>query len=260
LKRLQLAWLAALLALGGCAALPPAPPVAVVTPEDLLSRLQARQQQVRSFQARGRVTLLSPERNYAGTSGLFKGLAPTTLRVDLYDPLGRSLLNFLSDGHEVEVFFPREARLCRGQATPANLAALIPPAVTLHQALRLLVAAVPLSPEAPDRLDFETAQGQYLLEWRNPNGTTRERLWLEGQGLNPVKDDWLGEDGLLKFSVEWGDFGRLAPDLPGKIILRTFTPAAELRLTYSELKVNPALTAADLALEPPPGVTVVPLP
>jgi len=259
LKRLQLAWLAAFLALGGCAALPPAPPVAVVAPEDLLSRLQARQQQVKSFQARARVTLISPERNYAGTTGLFKGLAPTTLRVDLYDPLGRSLLSFLSDGQEVEVLFPREAKLCRGPATPANLAALIPPAVTLPQALRLLVAAVPLSPEPPDRLDYQAAQGQYLLEWRNPNGTPRERLWVEAQGLNPVKEDWFGNDGPRRFSVEWEDFGRLAPDLPGKITLRTFAPAAELRLAYNEMQVNPVLTPADLALPVPPGVAVVPL-
>ncbi len=259
MKRLQLAWLMALLALGGCAALRPGPPAAVLSPEDLLSRLQARPQ-VRSFQARGRVTLLSPERNYAGASGLFKALAPTTLRVDLYDPLGRSLLNFLSDGHEVEVLFPREARLCRGQATPANLAALIPPAVTLPQALRLLVAAVPLSPDPPDRLDYQAAQGQYLLEWRNKNGTPRERLWVEAQGLNPVKEDWFANDGTPRFSVEWEDFGRLAPNLPGKITLHTFAPAAELRLAYNEMQVNPVLTAADLTLPVPPGVAVVPLP
>jgi hypothetical protein len=254
----KLAWLAVILALGGCRGLPPAPPPPAITgPEDLLSRLQARQHQVQSFQGKGRIILISPEHHYAG-SGLLIGKAPATLRADIYDPLGRSLLGFASDGREVAVLFPQEARFCRGPATPANLAVFIPPAVTLPQALKLLTAAAPLSPGPPDRWDFQTAPGQYLLEWRNRDGTPRERLWVEAQDLNPVKDDWFGDGGPNNFSVEWGDFGRLDPHLPGKVTLRTYHPLAELRLTYSELQVNPVLAAADLTLPPPPGVTVVP--
>ena len=260
MKPLPLALLAALLALGGCrAALPPAaPPPALTTPEDLLSQLHARQDRVQSFQARGRIVLISPERRYAGSS-LLLGQGPTTLRADVYDPLGRSLLGFSSDGREVAILSLQEAKFYRGPATPANLAAFLPPSVSLPQALKLLTAAVPLSPGPPARQEFEAAQGQYLLEWQNRDGTPKERLWVEAQGLNPVKDDWLGEGGPNNFSVEWSDFGRLAPHLPGKVILRTYNPLAELRLTYSELQLNPVLTAADLTLQPPPGVTVVPL-
>ena len=56
------------LLLAGCRALPPAPPPAAVTsPEELLSRLAARTA-VRSFQAKGRITFLSPQQNYSGTA------------------------------------------------------------------------------------------------------------------------------------------------------------------------------------------------
>jgi len=254
----NLPWLAVILVLGGCAALPPAPPTPLTPPADLLSQLRSREEQVQSFQAKGRIVVISPERRYAG-SGLLLGKAPATLRADVYDPLGRTLLDFASDGREVAVLFSQEAKFYRGPATPANLAALIPPSVTLPQALKLLTASVPLSPGPPARQELEQSQGQYLLEWQNPDGTPRERLWVDARGLYPVKDDWLGDGGPHNFSVEWGDFGRLGPHLPGKVTLRTYHPLAELRLTYSELQVNPVLTAAELTLTPPPGVTVVPL-
>jgi hypothetical protein len=255
----NLAWLAVLFSLGGCRALPLAPPpAAVISAEELTSRLQARHREVQSFQAKGRLTFLSPERNYSGT-GLLKGRAPTTLRVDVLDFLGRSLLSFASDGVEVQVLFPKEEKLFQGKATPGNLAALIPPAVTLPQVLRLLVGGLPLSMGAPDSFAYDPSQGDYLLEWHLSDGSLKERVWVKAQGLDPFKGEWYGDGGRLRFSVELADFGGPAPHLPGKITLRTETPKAELRLVYREMQVNPPLTAADLTLQPPPTVAVVPL-
>lgn len=255
----NLAWLAVLFYLGGCRALPPpAPPPAIASPQELISRLQARQQEVKSFQAKGRLTLLSPERNYTGT-GLLKGRLPTTLRVDVLDFLGRSLLNFSSDGQEVKVLSPKEGKLYYGEASPENLAALIPPAVTLPQVLRLLVGGLPLSTSAPDQWHYDAAQGQYRLEWHSANGAIRERVWVEDRELNPVKGEWYSDAGQVRFTVELADYGRLAPHLPERITLQTYAPKAELRLVYKEMRLNPPLSAADLTLQPPPGVAVVPL-
>ena len=141
----RLVWLALALALWGCRSLPPpAPPTAVTSAEELVARLQAGKPRVQSFEAKGRLTLLSPQRNYSGTS-LIKGRLPTTVRADVLDPLGRSLLNFYSNGLEVQVLSPKEGKLFKGEATPGNLAAFIPPAVTLPQALRLMTGDLPLS-------------------------------------------------------------------------------------------------------------------
>jgi outer membrane lipoprotein-sorting protein len=258
--RLRLfAWVVVLLVLGGCRTLPPTPPpAAIASPEELLARLKSRQQHLQSFQATGRLTFLSPERNYSGT-GFLKGKEPTTLRVDILDFLGRSLMSFASDGAQVQVLIPREARLYQGRATPANLAALIPPSVTLPQVLRLLVGGLPLSPGPADRWQEEAASGLYLLEWLNPQGGPKERLWVESRDLHPVKGEWYGDDGRLRFAVEMTDYGRLTAHLPGQVTLKTDTPKVELRLFYRELQVNPALSSADLLLQAPPGVARVPL-
>ena len=247
-----------LLILGGCRTLPPTPPpVTGLSSEALLARLRSRRQQVQSFQAKGRLTFLSPQQNYSGTA-LLTGRLPASLKVDILDFFGRTILVFATDGTEVKILSPHENKLLRGPATPGNLAAFIPPTVSLPQALRLLVGALPFSPGPPDLFDYQSATGRYLLEWRQ-GGALTERLWVDAQGLYPVADEWFGGAPTPRFTAELADFGALVPDLPQKIALKTTTPKMELRLVYGDLKLNPPLTPADLTLTPPPGVAEVPL-
>ena len=247
-----------LVALAGCRGLPPAPPPApALSSAQVLARLAARRQTIQSFQGKGRITYLSPQENYSGSARL-AGRLPTTLKVGVLDFLGRTVVSFAVNGAEVQVLSPREGKMFTGPATPQSLAAFIPPAVTLPQALHLLVGALPLSQGAPVRFSFEPAQGLYRLAW-GPEGAPQERLWVSAQGLNPVREEWYGGSPEPRFTAELSGFGAVAPELPEKIILKTSRPQIELRLAYQELRLNPALSAADLTLQAPPGVAVVPL-
>lgn len=255
----RLAWLALALCLWGCRSLPPpAPPLAVTSGEELVARLRAGKPQVQSFAAKGRLTLLSPQQNYSGT-GFIKGRLPATVRADVLDFLGRSLLNFYTNGQEVQVLSPREGKLYWGRATPGNLAAFIPPAVTLPQLLRLISGDLPLSSGPPSRWAYEREKGRYLLEWLYADGALKERLWLEARDLRPVEEEWHGPDGKVRFVAEFSDFGQVAPGLPGKIILKTPQPQAELRLVYKEMLLNPSLKDSDLVVPRPPAVSKEPL-
>jgi hypothetical protein len=255
MRLLSLACMLALLGLAGCRTLPPPPPTPrVSSAAELLYLLKARQAGLQSFQAKGRLTLLAPRRNYSGT-GLIKGSLPSTLRVDVLDFLGRSLLNFASDGQKVEVLFPREAKLFYGAATPRNMAAFVPPGVSLPQAIKVLTADLPLSAEAPAEWRHESEGGSYLMVWRNPDGTDRERLWVDERSLYPVKEQWYGRDGKLRFTAELSDF---VADRPRRIIFKTTAPETELRLAFSEVQLNPDLSPADLRVPEIKGVEKIP--
>ncbi|MBM4285405.1 MAG: hypothetical protein FJ128_09175 [Deltaproteobacteria bacterium] len=245
-----------LLALAGCRTLPPPVTPALDSPEAVLTRLKARQLDVKTFEAKGRLTLMAPQRNVSGT-GLLKASFPSSLRVDLLDLLGRAALLFFSDGREVQVLFPRDGKLLQGDATPANLAAFLPPGVTLPQVLRLLTGSLPFSQDAAGRMRRET--DAYVLEWLNPDGSLKERLWVSVQEGTPVKLEWYETDGRLRFTAELGDFGPLGPAQPRTITVRTTQPAVELRLTLREMHRNVPVTEADLALPRLPGVVTVPL-
>jgi hypothetical protein len=261
LKLRRLVWPVALflLLLGGCRALPPAPPPpAPASPEEVLARLGARSQSIRAFQAKGRITFLSPRQNYSGTA-LLKGILPSTLRVDVLDFFGRTILSLYTDGATVKMLSPREGKLYRGPATPGNLAAFIPPAVSLPQALRLLVGALPLSAGKPDTFKYEPDQGRYLMEWPGPGGARQERLLVTAPAFEPGEEAWYGGAPTPRFAATFADFGVLAPGLPGKLTLKTSRPQIELRLAYTELSLNPPLKPGDLELKAPGGVVVVPL-
>jgi hypothetical protein len=244
--------------LAGCRALPPTPVTPELSAEQVISRLKASRGDLTAFAARGRLTLISPQQNATGTA-LIKGKLPETLRVDLKDPLGRSVLSFFTDGQVVEILFPRENKLFRGPATPANLAAFVPPNVELAQAMRLLVGDLPLSPGLPGKMHYEPGERMYVLEWLKKDGSPQERLWVTAGEAQPRKEEWFGGDGRVAFSAEVGEFHQKSPGRPQQLKLMTPSPRVELRLTYSEFSSNPSLNPADLMLPRPPGVAVLPL-
>jgi outer membrane lipoprotein-sorting protein len=259
---MKLRWLilvAVAVALVGChgglrGVRPKAAPVAVkLSPDQVLSQLKARQGQLTTFAARGRITLVSPEQNATGTA-IIKGKLPETLRVDLKDPLGRSVLSFYTDGQLVEILFPRENKLFQGPATPTNLSAFIPAGVQVSQALQLMVGNLPLSQGKPGRMNLESDGNMYVLEWLAGDGSLQERLWVTAGDVQPAKDEWYGPGGRLIFSAELGDFNQVAPGRPQHLKLVTTTPRVELLLTYKDFTPNPSLTPADLAVPRPPGV------
>lgn len=255
MRLFSLACLLAVLAAAGCRTLPPPPPVPrVSSAPELLSILKARQSGLESFQAKSRLTVLAPGRSYSGT-GRLKGRLPSTLRVDVLDFFGRSLLNFASDGRQVEVLFPREGKLFYGPATPGNLAAFVPPGVTLAQALKVLTGDVPLSAGEPAEWRRDPEADAHLLVWRHPGGSLQERLWVDSQSLYPIKDEWYDRDGKLAFTAELKDF---AGDRPRQITFKTAKPETELRLAIQDMQLNPPLHAADLHVPPMPGVEKIP--
>ncbi len=245
--------------LAGCRGMMPkakAPPAAAVSAEQIYSQLKARQGGLTAFSAKGRLTLISPEQNATGTA-LLKGKFPETLRVDIKDPLGRSVLSFFTDGQTVEVLFPRENKLFQGPATPTNLASFIPPGVKVSQALKLMVGDLPLSDSPPTSVKPDA--GGYVLEWLKSDGSPQERLWVTTPDIQPTKEEWYGAGGQLVFSAELGEWNQVAAGRPQQIKLMTVNPKVDLRLTYREFTPNPSLTPADLAIPRPPGVVVQPL-
>lgn len=257
IRFLMLVWVLA--GLAACRGLPPAPPPAPeLSGAQVLDRVKASRGELSAFDARGRLTLMSPQQNATGTA-LLKGKLPETLRVDLKDPLGRAVLSFFTDGRLVEILFPRENKLLRGPATPANLASFVPPQVKLTQALRILTGDLPLSPGPPERSRFEAGDRLYVLEWTKGDGSLQERLWVAAEDFRPRKQEWYGPDGQTAYRVELGESQPSAPGRPRQLKLVTLSPAMELRLAYRDFTPNPSLNAADLTVPRPPGVAVLPL-
>ncbi len=244
-------------AVASCRTLPPPPPPpTLASPAEILAALRARQEGVKGFQAKARLTAIAPGRSYSG-SGVVKALLPASLRVEVVDLFGRSLMSFACHEDRVEVLFPREGKLFTGPATPANLAAFIPPGLTLSQCVKLLAGNVPFSPGGPSAVQEGEGGRGLIMSWDNPNGSPRERLWL-AEGGQPQRQEWFGNDGKNPVHTEFADFsgpgGR-----PKQVKVKTANPEAELRVAFGDLLLNPPLTPADFTLPRPAGVIEAPL-
>lgn len=256
MKRLLVFVCLAAAGLAACRTLPPPPPPSAAPPGEVLAALRARQEGIKSFQSRARLTLIAPGRSFSGTGRVQAGL-PSSLRVDVVDLFGRSLMNFASDGARVEVLFPREEKLFTGPATPGTLAAFIPPGVTLPQCVRLLAGSVPFSEEVPATWQETVEDRGLVMTWTNPDGSVREKLWVAAGG-HPRKQEWHGTDGQPKFTAEFSDFAGPG-GWPKQVKVQTAKPQTELRVAFGDLTVNPPLGPTDFTVPRPPGVTEAPL-
>jgi outer membrane lipoprotein-sorting protein len=256
MRHFPLLALVAVVGLAACRTLPPPPPPRAAGPAEVLAALRARQEGIKGFQAKGRLTLIAPGRNYSG-SGRLKAGFPTLLRVDLVDLFGRSLMSFSSDGARVEMLFPRDGKLLTGPATPGSLAGLIPPGLTLPQCLRLLAGAVPFSQEEPTSWQESGENRGLVMTWLNSEGSLREKLWTEAGG-HPVRQEWGGPDGRSRIQAEFADFSGPG-GWPKQVKVKTAEPQTELRVAFGDLTINPPLTPADFAISRPPGVIEMPL-
>lgn len=255
MKRLLVFLLGTVFGLAACRTLPPPPPPVAVSPLAAVAALRSRQEGIQSFQAKARLTLIAPGRNYSGNATV-KARFPSSLSVEVVDFFGRSLMSFASDGAKLEVLFPREGKRFSGPATPGTLAAFIPPGITLPQCLRLLAGGVPFSEGDPASWQESGTDGGLVLTWQNADGTPRERIWLDNHG-RAWRQEWSGTAGKPGFVAEFSDFSAAA-GWPRRVKVKTAEPQTELRVAFGDLTLNPPLTPAEFSAPRPPGVVEVP--
>ncbi|MBW1952701.1 MAG: DUF4292 domain-containing protein [Deltaproteobacteria bacterium] len=227
--------------------------------QDLRARLLARAQAIQSFEAKGRVTYISPDQKYNGTAN-FLGSKPQTLRVDVLNFWGQSALSIHTDGDELQILDYRQGKLFRGPVTTRNLAAFIPP-VKISELLEVLTGSVVLSPQGPAQMTYMAEQDQYRLDLSNQDRPGHTVLWVDAQNLQIMAGEWSDAQKQLLFKVKFQDYqpeGRYT--LPHQIILTTGDNKRQLRLHYRELTVNPQVTSEALTLMVPAQVQQVPFP
>jgi len=257
-----LVWLLLVLGLAvGCARVPPLPTrVAPSSAQELLTRLQARAREVQSFTAKGRVTVLTPERKYNGTA-LITAVKPGTLRVDVLSFFGQPLVTFYTDGQEVKLFAYTEGKLYRGPATARNLALFIPPQVTVAEVIAFMSGTVPLAAVPGAELTAEPGQDQYQVEMATPPSGERLTLWVGGPDLEIRRALWRDPQGVELFRVEFQDFQRQnGGPQPHQVELTSGPGDRKMRVRYQDFTPNPSQLSALMNLPGPEGLRETLLP
>lgn len=253
-------WLAALLLLSACPRLPP--PDLSADPAELLAAVEAARGKVRRVEGTARLGVEGP--GGGSTEALLAVERPGRLRVELLDFFGApAALLVVAEGRFL-FFDARQGTWTRGEATPANVARLLPLSLPVEQAVELLCGDAPLVNGAA--VDASPGDGVMKLVLAEEGGTGRQQWLGVGAGaavewsrlVHPLGGGKVEPAGA---AIRFAAFAtRGAVRFPGEIRVETAPSPAVTVAWRGEPTLDGPPRPEAFSLTPPAGARVVDLP
>jgi len=230
--------------------------------EELRQRMQKAGSPVQKYFAEARMT-------YFGADGRIKGSAslavmrPQSLRYDLVGPHGGVIEAFATDGSQLQLLIPGEARLLEGPATPQNVDRMMSFA-PLHLDPQGWVALLfgEVSVPAGAQLRYDDTAGHFVVHWSAAGSEVS--LGVDPRTSRVVTAQVRqGERLASTVLIEERDPRGLPIRLRMKA--RVVTPEgskdeSDIRVILRDIEHDPAgLDAASFRLRPPRGVVPEPI-
>ncbi len=220
-----------------CALFSPPPPDTVEPPESFYELLERDLDRVKSYAAKGRVSLKGPARSIKGRLFL-AAKYPHSIRLEVTSLMGSTVWAVALNGREVFAFDGASSVFYKGGSTPKNIARLLGlPPLGPDDIYTLTAGRV-----VPKKVRLERAgQGRFFLE-------DRYIITFEGgllKELKPVR----GDGYLLEFHGSITAGGVVFP----KRLEVAHKNGTRLEITYDEVTLNPRVDDTIFTLEPPPG-------
>jgi hypothetical protein len=219
-------------------------------PHVLLHALEHRSDLLRSLTAGGRITVHSPRGG--GTTGVeIAAQKPSSLRVEVDSFFGNPVGLLAAQGGRVQILDVDRGELSEGAATAANLAHLLPLALSPEQAVSLLLADPPRLPTF-GAVVVDPARRAYALTLTGEGRT--QTLYLDSESLALVGEASNGHE------VRYRNLTTVAGiQFPQEIDLALPDAKTSIELHYKDLQLNPAIESSMFVVQPPPGVKLLPL-
>ncbi len=285
-----LAAAASVVAVCGCASIPP-PPSAPPTADAALMRMHATLACGNGIQANAKFDLFGEHGRGRGELLLF-AVRPARIRLDIVSPFGVALATLTADGSHFALADLREKHFYVGPASACNIARLTAVPVPGHVLVDLLRGEAPVLRHTPQAATITwSAQGYWVL-FIPSTSDAREEIHIA-----PRPDDWtkpweqqrmrvldvrveqqqyvlyhaeLTEHAATATAGPREDPDGLAPalppsgppcdaEIPRKIRMEVPDPEADVRFQYQDRKWNPPLPEGTFEQPAPPGMPVEPV-
>jgi outer membrane lipoprotein-sorting protein len=255
--RLRSLLLLSLAVTAACARRAP-PPDLSADPAALLAQVEATQARVERVRGEARVKVASPAGSGTVTQFVIAE-RPDRLRLETLDFFGNPAAVLVADGGRFALLDLREGVFLRGDATPRNLARLLPFAIAAPDLVLLLCGAVPIAPgraisvEPGDGVARLTVESEDRLQRLDVGaGAAVHAARVEARPPLPAPPD--------AWDVVFDRFSeRAGRPFPGKVRLDAAAAKVRLELTWKEIEANGVLPEGSFGLVPPPGARVVDL-
>lgn len=244
------------LALAACHPRRP-PPDLSRDPAPLLAQVRAAQARVQRVSGEARVKVEAKGMRTAVTVREFIAAEkPDRLHVEVLDFFGNVGAVLVASGGRFQLYDAKERVFYQGEATPENLARLVPLPLPAEDLVTILCGSAPLL-EAP--VGVEVRGGALVLSLES-GGRAQEVRVGEGAAVERMSVAPVPPGAGPAYSLELDGFRPLnAGRFPGEVRLRADDPRVRLDLRWGEVSVNGSLDDVRFTLEPPRGARVVDL-
>ncbi|WP_373048151.1 DUF4292 domain-containing protein [Vulgatibacter sp.] len=217
----------------------------------VLQVIQNRYQQVGGLVGEGKLAVDSKE--VSGTLRMAVEVnEPAFIYLETVDVLGTPRGTFATAGERFAFYQPGENVFYTGPATAEQLGRFLPVSLPPEDLAAAMLGELPLLFDAEEaRMEVDETAGTYVILLRR--GVVRQRLEVATRDLRLIAVETRG---MQAIDGSFDDFEELLPGLifPTTVVLET--PRAEVRLRYTDIRLNPEVVPANFELQPPPGARV----
>lgn len=249
--------LTAALALAACHPRRP-PPDLSREPGPLLAEVRAAQARVQRVSGEARVKVEAKGmRTAVAVREFIAAEKPDRLHVEVLDFFGNVGAVLASEGGRFQLYDAKERVFYRGEATPENLARLVPLPLPAEELVTILCGSAPLL-ERP--VDVEVRDGALVLSLES-DGRAQELRVGDKAAVERASVVSVAPRGAPAYSLDFDAFRSFAGGrFPGEVRLRADDPRVRLDLRWGEeVEVNGRLDGVRFTLDPPRGARIVDL-
>jgi outer membrane lipoprotein-sorting protein len=239
-----------------CATLP-GPAVGVAPgPDQVVERLEARRQAVRSFAMQGELVGHSRQGELSGEHRIV-GRFPDRLRAEVMGPFDKPALLLVSDGARLTVLAYGENKAYVGAASRANLGRFLGLALSPAEAYALLTGNVPLAGQIREQgqVMLSSEPGKALLRFNQRAGADEGLIFNLGD--HAVSEAWLSRGaGVPGLTCRFNAFVSLPEGRYPRRVELTDTEGRSLNINSDRLTINQIADDKAFEISLPPGLEV----
>lgn len=244
-----------LLLLGGCAMLPRTVAVSAGKKERLTAEftaMVARQQECNCCIDAQAVVVFSSIWQKGTLSGYLQAMSPSYLKFMALNPLGQTMVIFVTDGDFFRYVSVLDAQQHEGSVAGTTYAKYAPAGFLPEHGFYWLIGRL-----YPGRIKIlevsRDLEGEgYWFEISYGNGTRSIVLYAEEQGVLR-RHIVVNDKGEKIFNVLYGDYTDSACPLPGKVTVTSLIHNSTMEIRLTDWLDSPSFTKEDFSYDAPPS-------
>lgn len=222
-------------------------------PAFILRMVQARYQAVTGLVGEGKLSVDSPDAS--GTLRMAVEVAePASIYLETADLLGTPRGTFATDGETFAFYRPDQDVFYTGPATAEIMGRFLPVALPPDQLASAMLGEIPIldEPEAME-LELDDVAGTYVIKLRK--GAVQQRVTVGTKDLRLISVETRGAPAVDAFLEDHEELAKGMP-FPTTVILKARRARTEVKLRYTDIKLNPASKPESFRLKSPPSAKV----